>query len=166
MTKVRIQNPLFITVIRKGILLMFAGVERLISITHPKVKNIVTNATSKDIWHKIVGLKSQGHKDLMVTATVARSMDIEPLNVDQSLCGHQINMQGGTNMHTITIGTTIQGKAITIVKNMVIYPRTVLKHTSKGIIKDGWTKLLVSVAWKLDMSAEIVQQRPRDPRLK
>ena len=49
MTKVRIQNSLVITIIRKGILLMFAGVERPISITHPKVKGIVTNATSKDI---------------------------------------------------------------------------------------------------------------------
>ena len=49
MIKVRTQNPLVITIIRKGILLMFAGVERPISITHPKVKNIVTNTTSKDI---------------------------------------------------------------------------------------------------------------------
>ena len=49
MTKVRVQNPLFITVIRKGTLLMFVGVERSISRTHPKVKGIVTNATSKDI---------------------------------------------------------------------------------------------------------------------
>ena len=47
--KVRTQNPLVITVIRKGILLMFAGVERLFSITHLKAKGIVTNATCKDI---------------------------------------------------------------------------------------------------------------------
>ena len=47
--KVRTQNPIVITIIRKGILVMFVGVERPISITHPKVKDIVTNATSKDI---------------------------------------------------------------------------------------------------------------------
>ena len=70
---------------------MFVGVERSISKTHPKAKGIVTSTISKDTWQKIVGLKSQGHKDLMVTATIARSMDIEPLNVDLSLCGHQTN---------------------------------------------------------------------------
>ena len=48
-TKVRTQNPLVITAIRKGILLMFAGVERPISSTHPKEKGIVTSATCKDI---------------------------------------------------------------------------------------------------------------------
>ena len=49
---------------------------------------------------------------------------LEPLNVDQSLCGHLTNIQGETTMHTITIGTTIQGKVVTTVKNMVIYLRT------------------------------------------
>ena len=67
----------------------------------------------------------------MVTATIARSMDIEPLSIDQSLCGHQINMQKQTTMHTITIGTKIQGKVVTIVKSMDIYLRTALEHTSK-----------------------------------
>ena len=49
-------------------------------------------------------------------------------------------------MHTITIGTTIQGKVVTIVKNMDIYLRTALEHTSRG--------------------TGTVQQRPRHPRLK
>ena len=51
-TKVRIKNPLFITIIRRGILLMFARVERVersISRTHLKAKGIVTSATCKDI---------------------------------------------------------------------------------------------------------------------
>ena len=60
----------------------------------------------------------------MVTTTIARSMDIEPLNIDQSLCGHQINIQGETTMDTTIIGTTIQGKVVTIVRNMVMYLRT------------------------------------------
>ena len=42
-------NPLFITIIRRGILLMFARVERSINRTHPKVKGIVTSVTYKDI---------------------------------------------------------------------------------------------------------------------
>ena len=67
----------------------------------------------------------------MVTTTIARSMDIDPLSVDQSLCGHQISMQKEITMHTITIGTTIQGKVVTIVKSMDIYLRTTLEHTSK-----------------------------------
>ena len=73
----------------------------------------------------------------MVIATIARSMDIEPLSVDQSLCGHQTSMQEETTMHTITIGTTTQGKVVTIVKNMVIYLRTALEHTSRGTTIDG-----------------------------
>ena len=80
---------------------------------------------------------SPGHKDLMDIATIVKSMDTELLSVDQSLCGHQINMQGGTTMHTFTIGTTIPGKVVTTVKSMVIYPRIALEHISRGIIKDG-----------------------------
>ena len=73
----------------------------------------------------------------MVTATIAKSMDIEPLNEDQSLCGHQINMQREITMHTITIGITIQGKVFTLVKSMDIYLRIALEHISKEIIIDG-----------------------------
>ena len=60
----------------------------------------------------------------MDTTTIARSMDIEPLSVEQSLRGHQISMQEGTTMHTITNGTTIQGKVVTTIKNMVMFLRT------------------------------------------
>ena len=73
----------------------------------------------------------------MVTATIAIIMDIESLSADQSLCGHQINMQEEITMHTITIGTTIQGKFVTIVKSMDIYLRTVLEHTSRETTTDG-----------------------------
>ena len=48
-TKVRTQNLLVITIKRKGMLLIFAIVERLVSRVLPKAKDIVTNATSKDI---------------------------------------------------------------------------------------------------------------------
>ena len=73
----------------------------------------------------------------MGTATIVRSMDIEPLSIDQSLCGHQINIQEETTMHTITIGTTTQGKVVTIVKSMDIYLKIALEHISKEIIIDG-----------------------------
>ena len=73
----------------------------------------------------------------MDTATIARSVDIEILSVDQSLCGHQISMQEETTMHTITTGTTTQGKVVTIVKSMGIYLRTALEHTSRGTTIDG-----------------------------
>ena len=73
----------------------------------------------------------------MVTATIARSMDIEPLSADQSLCGHQISMQEETTMLTITIGTTTQGKVVTIVRSMDIYLRTVSEHTLKETTTDG-----------------------------
>lgn len=53
------------------------------------------------------GLELSGHQDLKVTATIARSMDIEPLNVDQILCGHKINLQSQKVVEITTIGTTI-----------------------------------------------------------
>lgn len=48
-TKVRTQNPLFITIIRKYILLMFVGVKGPINTIHIKIKGVVTSATCKDI---------------------------------------------------------------------------------------------------------------------
>jgi len=46
-TKVRILNPLFITIIKRGILLMFAGVEGAINQTNPKERVTATSATCK-----------------------------------------------------------------------------------------------------------------------
>ena len=87
---------------------MFVGVGRPISRKHLtqdcKTKTMRTN--------------------LMVTATIAKRMDIELLSVDQSLCGHLISLQGETTMHTTTIGTTTQGKVVTTVRNMVMFLRT------------------------------------------
>ena len=48
-TKVRTQNLLVITIIRKDILLMFAGVKGPISTIHIKIKDIVISATFQDI---------------------------------------------------------------------------------------------------------------------
>ena len=73
----------------------------------------------------------------MVTATTTKSMDIEILSVDQSLCGHKINIQGETIMHTTTIGIRILGKVVTTVKTMVMFLRIASEHTSKGIIAGG-----------------------------
>ena len=56
--KVRILNTLITIVIRKGILLMFAGIEGSISKAYPKARVIVTSAICKDIRLKIAGLMS------------------------------------------------------------------------------------------------------------
>ena len=47
-TKVRNINSLVIFVIRRGTLLMYVGVGRPISRTHPKIKVIATSVTCKD----------------------------------------------------------------------------------------------------------------------
>ena len=54
----------------------------------------------------------------MVTTTIARSMDIEPLSVDQSLCGHQINQQKLKVMDINTIEITTLGRDVTTIKSM------------------------------------------------
>ena len=54
----------------------------------------------------------------MVTTTIARSMAIELLSVDQSLSGHQTNQKRLKAMDTTTIATTILGRVVTTVKSM------------------------------------------------
>ena len=57
MTKVRTLNPLFIFVVKRNTLLMYAEVRRSISRTNPRTGVIVTNAISRDTRHKIAGPK-------------------------------------------------------------------------------------------------------------
>ena len=97
----------------------------------------VTSAISKVIRHMTTGLEPSGHQDLKVTTTNARSMDIEPLNVDQSLCGHQTNHKREKFMDTTTIRTTTLGRAITTIKNMFTFLKNKQEHTTVVTIIDG-----------------------------
>ena len=58
------------------------------------------------------------HQDLRATTTIAKSMDIEHLNADQSLCGYQINQERQKAMKITTIGITTPRIAIITIKNM------------------------------------------------
>ena len=97
--------------VRKDMHLIYAEARMPISMIRPKVQAIFINARNKDIKHMNAELGLSRHLDLKVTATIARSMDIEPLNVDQSLCGHQATK-------ITTIGITTPGIAIITVRNM------------------------------------------------
>ena len=77
-----------------------------------------------------VGLESQRYQNLKDTITIVKSMDIEHLNADPRLHGHQ------TRYEVIT-GITIQDIAIIIVKNMDISLRTTLEHISVETKIDG-----------------------------
>ena len=79
---------------------------------------IALSARNKAIKHKNAEPRLSGQPDLKDTATTARSMDIEPLNADQSLCGHHIPHQDQQVIEIITIGITTQGLAATTVRNM------------------------------------------------
>ena len=57
-TKVRTLNPLVIYVVKRGTLLMYVGVGRIISRTNPRTQVIVTSVTRKDTKHKITGPRS------------------------------------------------------------------------------------------------------------
>ena len=61
------------------------------NMTNLKTWVIVISVIKKVIMHMTVGLESSRHQDLKDTATIFRSIDIEPLNVDPSLCDHQTN---------------------------------------------------------------------------
>ena len=70
---------------------MCVGARMQISMTNLKRWVSVTSAISKVIRHMNVGLEPLEHQDLNDIVTTVRSMDIEPLNVDPSLGGHQTN---------------------------------------------------------------------------
>ena len=57
MTKVRTLSPLVISVVKRDILVIYAGVRKPISRTNPTKGVTITNAISKDTRHKIVGPK-------------------------------------------------------------------------------------------------------------
>ena len=61
---------------------------------------------------------------MKVTTIVARIIDIEPLNVDENLCGHQINQQRPKVMDITTIGITTLGRVVTTVNNMDTFLKT------------------------------------------
>ena len=64
-------------------------------------------------------------------------MDIEPLNADQSLCGHQINQKRPKAMDITTIGTKILGKVVTTIRNMDTFLKIALEYISMETIIGG-----------------------------
>ena len=90
----------------------------LVSMTNLKTWVTVTSVISKVIRHMTVGLEPSGHQDFKFTTIIARSMVIELLSEDQNLCRHLTNHQRLKAMDTTTIGTTILGTVVTIVKSM------------------------------------------------
>ena len=91
MTKVRTPNQLVIFVVRREILLMCVGARMSISMTNLKTWVTIISVIGKVIKHINSEQEPYMHQDLKVTNTTIRSMDIEPLNVNPSLCGHQTN---------------------------------------------------------------------------
>ena len=57
MTKLRILNPLVISMVKRDIPLTCVVSRMLINITNPRTRVTITNATSKDTRHKIAGPK-------------------------------------------------------------------------------------------------------------
>ena len=73
----------------------------------------------------------------MVTTTIAKSMVIEILSVDQSLCGHQTNQKRPKSMDITTIGTTTLGGVVTTIRSMDTFLRIALEHISVASITGG-----------------------------
>ena len=103
---------------KRDIHIMYVETRIPISMISLRMQTIVISARNKDIKHMNVELRLSRHLDLKVTATIARSMDIEPLNANQSLCVHQINKQRHQAMKITTIGITTLGIAVITIKNM------------------------------------------------
>ena len=91
MTKVRTLNSLLIFVVKRDIPLMCVRARTPINMKNLKTWVTVTNIIIKVIRNMTIGLEPLGDQDLKVTITTTKSMDIEPLNENPSLCGHQTN---------------------------------------------------------------------------
>ena len=89
-----------------------------ISMTSPKTQVTATYARNRVITHMTTEPEHPRQQDFKDTVIIARNMVIEPLSVDQSLCGHQINQQRHQPMEIIIIGITTPGLAVTTVRNM------------------------------------------------
>ena len=116
---------------------MCIGARMQINMTNLKIWVSVTSAINKVIKHMNARQEPCMHQDLNVTTTTIRSMDIELLSADPSLCGHQTSQQNKEVMDTSTIGTTILGRVVTTVKSMDTFLKTALEHTSMVTIVDG-----------------------------
>ena len=84
-----------------------------------------------------VGPRPWELKDLKDTTTIVRIMDTKYMNADLRPSGHQSNKQRYTKMETPMIGITTKGIVITIVKNMDMFLRIILRHTSEVTTRDG-----------------------------
>ena len=102
---------------------MCVGARMKISMTNLKTWVTLISAISKVIRHMTTGLKPLGHQDLKDTTTTI-SVDIEPLNENPSLCGHQTKKERQKVMDTTTIGTTTLGNFVTTIKSMDTSLRT------------------------------------------
>ena len=124
--KVRTTNPLVLIV--KVIQQMFAG--EIMKIKTLRRNSWVTtiSATSKDIKHMNTWPRLQAYTDLKAIATIVRSMDINHMNADLMPSGHQTRSQRDNTMENPTIGITIQGIVVTIVKNMDIFLKIAQGH--------------------------------------
>ena len=87
--KVRTLNLHVIIVERRDIHLMFARARKQMTMQRLSSWHIVKNERSKYIKLNNVGAKSKGHQNLKDTIITIKSMDIEHLNADPSLHGHQ-----------------------------------------------------------------------------
>ena len=61
-------------------------------------------------------------------------------------------------MENPTIGITIKGTIVTIVKSMDIFLRISLEHILEVITVDDWVKLHALAIWRLVTSVETIQQ--------
>ena len=74
---------------------------------------------------------------MKVTATTVRSMVIEILSVDKSLCRHQNNQKRTKAMDITTIGTTILDRVVTTIKSMDTFLRTTQENILMVTIVEG-----------------------------
>ena len=84
----------------------------------PRIQVTATYAKNRVIIHITAEPEYSRQQDLKDIAIIARNMDIEPLSVGQSLCGHQINQQRHQAIEITTIGIKTPEIAVITVMNM------------------------------------------------
>ena len=137
---VRTPNPLVIIVVRKDILLMYAGESLQIRMSSLWIWVIVISSTRKVIKNMNAEPRPCIHTDLKDIDTTIRSMDTKLLNADPNPYGHQISQQEKEAMDTSTTRIITQDKAIIIVKSMDKFLRIALENILVVTTIYAWVK--------------------------
>lgn len=109
------------TITNKHIKKMYTWAKMPTKTPRRNIEDSATTITNKDIRKMNAGPIPWALKDLNDIVTIIRSMDTKHMNEKPSPNGHQTSKLRSNIMEILTIGITIKGIVVTIVKNIDMF---------------------------------------------